>query len=183
MKIVSTVIEGCYIITPNVHQDERGWFGRFFCDEEFNSILPNIHFKQMNQSFNIKKGTFRGMHYQDSPYLEEKLVRCVQGSVMDYVLDLRKESSTFMTTMSIELSAKNHQMIFIPKGIAHGFQTLEDNTMLLYHHTVSYVKGYANGIRYNDAKVKIDLALPVSVISEKDAMWELLPDDFKGIEI
>ena len=122
----------------------------------------------MNHSFNNLKGTIRGMHFQKEPHQEKKLVRCIKGSVFDVIIDLRKESETFLKYISIELSEKNKTMILIPENFAHGFQTLEDNTELLYHHTEFYNKEFEDGLLYNDPQLKITWPLPVTVISEKD---------------
>lgn len=178
-----TIIDGCYLVKPILFNDDRGWFARFFCDDLFSEIGKNIHFKQINHSFNTYKGTFRGMHYQESPHLEDKLVRCLSGKVLDYVLDIRKDSPTFLKHISVELNTENKTMIFIPKGLAHGFQTLEDNTELLYHHTKEYCKGSDRGLRYNDPKININLSLPLRMISEKDKNYQLITNDFKGITI
>lgn len=183
MNFESTNIKDCYIIHPNIFQDERGWFMRVFCDELFFEIKKNIHIKQINHSFNNIKGTFKGMHYQTPPFAEEKLVRCISGAVADFTLDLRENSPTFLKHLKIELSAKNKSMIFIPKGVAHGFQTLENNTELIYHHTAEYNKDADQGLRYDDPRVKISLPLPISIISEKDKNFKLLTNNFNGLII
>ncbi|MFY8165573.1 MAG: dTDP-4-dehydrorhamnose 3,5-epimerase [Sediminibacterium sp.] len=183
MKIEETEIQGCYTIQPTIVQDERGWFMRTFCEEQFAEIGKEIHFTQMNHSFNYKKGTFRGMHYQTPPFAEEKLIRCISGAVIDYVLDLRKNSATYLKYIALELSATNRTMIFLPKGVAHGFQTLQDNTELVYHHTVSYNKDFDGGLRFDDPKINITLTLPLSIISDKDKSYELISNEFTGIEV
>lgn len=184
MQFSETKIKGCFLVSPEPLSDERGWFARVFCEDEFKKHLNvDLKFVQINHSFNAKKGTFRGMHFQQAPYSEDKLIRCIAGSVMDIVLDLRKESPTFMHWMGVELSAKNRQLIFLPKGLAHGFQTLEDNTELIYHHTTAYHKEADRGILYNDPRVNIHLPLDVSMISEKDKSYSVLDNHFNGIDI
>ncbi|MCX6312551.1 MAG: dTDP-4-dehydrorhamnose 3,5-epimerase [Bacteroidetes bacterium] len=181
MKFKPTAIEGCFIIEPQLISDDRGWFARVFCEEEALPFLGKIKLVQINHSFNIKKGTFRGMHYQVPPYAEGKLIRCIAGAVADFVLDIRKNSPTFLKWISVELSAKNHNLIFVPEGCAHGFQTLEDNTELIYHHTNAYRKDADRGIRFDDLMVKIKLPIEISVMSEKDKCYEMLASNFKGI--
>lgn len=142
-----------------------------------------VNFVQINHSFNAKKGTFRGMHFQNQPNAEGKLIRCISGGVVDFVVDLRKGSVTFLRWIKVELNSKNRQMIFIPKGCAHGFQTLEDDTELVYHHTVSYRKESDSGVRFDDPLINIKLPLEISMISEKDKSHVLLDVNFKGIEL
>jgi len=182
MKFLKTKIQGCYLIHPEVLKDSRGGFFRTFCEDEFKRETgQNIIFKQLNHSINTSKGTFRGMHYQSSPYGEEKLVRCIQGTVIDYFVDLRKNSPTFLQYDQVELSAINKNMIYLCKGIAHGFLTLEVNTELIYHHTESYQKDADRGLKYSDKKINIKLPFDPLVISEKDDNYPTLPINFKGI--
>lgn len=183
MKIEKTTIKDCYVIHPDIIEDERGWFMRVFCDQDFNEIKKGIHFKQINHSFNKDKGTFRGMHYQTPPHAEDKLIRCISGGIVDFVLDIRKDSSTFLHHIAVELNPKNKCILFLPKGVAHGFQTTENNTELIYHHTEAYNKTADRGLRYNDPKININLPIPLSVISDKDKNQLLLTNDFYGITI
>lgn len=183
MKIQETIIKNCFIIQPNLIEDERGWFTRVFCDDLFNEIGKDLRFKQINHSFNKQKGTFRGMHYQEPPYSEEKLIRCIAGSVIDFVLDIRKDSETFLKHIAVELSSQNKSMIFLPKGVAHGFLTLSDDTELLYHHTVPFNKQADRGLRFDDPKIDIKLPIEISNISVKDKNYTLLTDNFSGLTI
>jgi dTDP-4-dehydrorhamnose 3,5-epimerase len=184
MKIEKTNITGVFIITPTVLTDERGYFFRSFSKDEMNEAgMPELDFIQMNESYNEKAGTFRGFHFQNPPYFEDKLIRCVKGAVMDYAIDLRKGSPTFLKHISVELNQDNHKMIFIPKGFAHGFITLKHGTVLLYHHTVKYQKGYDNGIHFKDSMLDIALPCQIEIISEKDKNYPYLTPDFKGYEI
>lgn len=183
MHFHKTEIAGCFIIEPEVFEDERGGFFRTFCENEFKEHIGSINFTQINHSINYKKGTFRGMHYQNAPYCEGKLIRCISGKVVDYFIDLRKGSPTFLKYSVIELSAENKKMIYLCEGIAHGFFTLDNNSELIYHHTTSYQKSAECGIRYNDPMVNIKLPNEISVISYKDRNYPLLTTNFLGIEI
>lgn len=148
--------------------DNRGWFMRSFCKKEFEAIGHTKEWVQMNHSYTSKKGTIRGMHQQIAPYAEIKLVRCIAGSVYDVVIDVRKDSPTYLQWFGCELSATNKQMIYIPEGFAHGFQTLTDDVELLYHHSEFYQPGYESGIMYNDPKIKVVWPLALTEISERD---------------
>jgi len=183
MKFEKTGIEGCFVIHIERLTDERGWFSRVFSETDFKNYTGAVNFVQINHSFNSLKGTFRGLHYQAPPFSDGKLVRCISGSIIDFLFDLRTKSPSFLKCFSVDLSAKNGKMIFLPKGLAHGFQTLEDNSELIYHHTDNYNKVGERGILYNDPLVNIKLPLPISVISEKDRGYPCLSADFKGIEV
>lgn len=135
----------------------------------------------MNHSFNSKKGTLRGMHFQLAPHKEIKLVRCVAGAVFDVIVDIRKGSPSFLHWYGTILSAENRNMLYIPEGFAHGFQCLSDNSELLYHHTGFYNPLAESGIRYNDPSIQIKWPLDISVISGKDAGHPYIDKDFKGI--
>lgn len=163
MRFINTVFEGCFVIDIEKNTDERGFFAR-----TFDKKLFNCEFLQDSISFNKKKGTIRGLHYQESPYEEAKLVRCTSGSIFDVVVDPRKESSTFGKWFGTTLSAKNHKMIFIPKGFAHGFQTLEDNTEVFYQITENYHQEKSAGIRYDSFGIR----WPVKnhIVSKKDIL-------------
>ncbi len=183
MNFVKTDFEGLYIIEHDLIEDDRGWFMRTFdsklLDKE--NILINNNWKQVNQSHNSKKGTFRGLHFQYPPYQETKLIRCISGAVIDFALDLRKNSNTFLKVFKIELSEQNKKAILMPRGFAHGFITLEDETELLYFHDEFYNQEFEGGICYNDSLIvdRIDI-LPL-IISEKDLTYKKLNKEFKGI--
>jgi len=178
-----TPLKGAYIIELKPYTDDRGLFVRTYCKNEFSEIRHDQEFVQFNHSVTNQKGTIRGMHYQVPPYSETKLIRCVRGSVHDVIIDLRKDSSTFLKFTAVELSEQNMLSLYIPRGFAHGFQTLEDNSQLIYHHTAYYTPGYEAGIRYNDPAIGIKWPLPVSVITQKDLNHNLLNNSFKGIII
>lgn len=180
MKFIPTILNGSFTIQLDPINDERGWFARYFCKKEFSTIGHEKEWVQMNHSFSLKKGTLRGMHFQKPPYSEIKLVRCIQGSVFDVIIDLRKDSPTFLKWFGAELSAENKLMMYIPEGFAHGFQTLEDNSGLLYMHTAYYSPEAEDGLRYNDPQVNISWPLEISEISMRDTNHDLL-EKFNGL--
>lgn len=181
MTFNPTLIKGLYIIDLNLYKDDRGWFARTFCKEEFTKASLDSEWVQMNHSYTMQRGTLRGMHFQNPPYGEIKLVRCVSGAVYDVAIDLRKDSSTFLKWFGIELSAENKKMIYIPAGFAHGFLTLTDNCEIIYHHTNYYTPGAEGGIKYNDPAVNIIWPAPVIEISLRDQSHPYLTENFKGI--
>lgn len=175
MKILSTKFEGLKIIELDPHKDIRGSFARAYCAEEFKAVGINCTFVQDNLSQNYKKNTIRGMHWQQEPYGEDKLIRCISGAVYDVVVDIRENSSTYGQWFGIELSAENQKALFIPQGFAHGYQTLEGDSTVYYKVSESYHPERATGIRYNDEKINIewkDLDC-TPILSEQDAKWEL----------
>jgi dTDP-4-dehydrorhamnose 3,5-epimerase len=176
-----TSLAGSYIIDLEPRSDERGWFTRYYCKEEFHTIGHTKEWVQMNHSATGKKGSIRGMHFQLYPYKEIKMLRCIAGSVYDVIIDLRKDSATFLQWIGVELSAANKKMLYIPEGFAHGFQCLEDNCELLYHHSEFYQPGAEAGIRYDDPLVNIQWPLPLTVISSRDEQHLYLDENFKGI--
>lgn len=176
-----THIQGVYIIDLEVKHDNRGGFARAFCKKEFEQIGHHKEFVQINHSYNTLKGTIRGMHFQVPPFKEIKLIRCVRGSVSDVVVDIREGSPTFLQHVRVELSAENKKMIYIPEGFAHGFQSLEDNSELIYHHTEFFTPAYESGLHYNDPLLGLSWELPLTAISEKDKNAAYLNPDFKGI--
>ncbi|MBN2350161.1 MAG: dTDP-4-dehydrorhamnose 3,5-epimerase [Bacteroidales bacterium] len=183
MFFKETSLSGLYIVELEPYTDERGLFARTFCKKEFGQIGHNKEFVQVNFSLTKSKGSIRGMHYQVPPFSEIKLIRCIRGAVFDVVIDIRKNSPTFLKYFSVELSEINMKMIYIPEGFAHGFQTLADNAQLIYHHTNYYAPGNEAAIKFNDPQVGIRWPLPVTTISEKDNNHKLLEKNFKGILI
>ena len=171
MIFTETKLKGAFLIEVQKFEDDRGFFGRTFCQKEFqkNGLNPNV--SQANVSCNKKKGTLRGMHYQAAPYEEIKLVRCTRGAICDVIIDVRPESPTFMQWTYAELRADNYLMLYVPEGFAHGFQTLEDDTEVIYQVSQFYTPGSERGIRYDDPVFKIAWPLAVQVISEKDRNW------------
>lgn len=183
MKFVPTSIAGVYIVQPQQFTDERGYFARTYCEKEFAEIGVRDRFVQLNQSFNKIRGTFRGMHYQRPPFAEKKLVRCAAGAISDYVVDIRKGSPTFLQHLQVELSADNMDMILIPEGVAHGFVTLADNTVLLYHHTEFHNPSSEAGIRVDDPRLDLTVTEPITVMSARDKSYPILDPLFRGIEV
>ena len=174
MKLSETKLQGVYVIKIEKLEDERGFFARTWDKEFFKSNGLNDNLVQCNISFNKKKGTVRGLHYQIPPYEEAKLVRCTHGKVFEVVIDLRKNSKTFLQWDSIELDSKDYKMLFVPEGFALGLQTLEDNTEVHYQMSQSYNPKYSRGIAWNDKTLKIAWPLKPSVISENDANLKTL---------
>jgi dTDP-4-dehydrorhamnose 3,5-epimerase len=176
MIFTETKIKGVYIIEPELLTDERGFFARSFCKEEFQKYGLEMDIVQCNISYNAKKGTLRGIHYQIPPFEEAKIVSCTKGSIYDVVVDLRRDSSTYCLWHPEKLSADSYRMLYIPKGCAHGFQTLEDNCIVYYQMGAYYHSECAVGIRWNDPAIDIVWPIPAGVISEKDKNY----GDFKG---
>ena len=183
MKFAPTILEGSYVIDLTPFADDRGWFARTFCKNEFAQIHHTKEWLQINHSFTNERGTIRGMHFQNPPFAEIKLIRCVAGNVFDVIVDLRKGSPTFLKWFGVELSGENKRMIYIPEGFAHGFQTLTDNSQLIYHHTEFYKPGMEGGIKYDDSMIGITWPLPVKNISERDSTHPLLDKNFTGLKI
>jgi dTDP-4-dehydrorhamnose 3,5-epimerase len=183
VKFTETILKGSFTIELVPFFDERGGFVRTFCKREFSEINHTKEFVQLNQSYNTKKGTLRGLHYQVPPFSEMKLIRCVKGAVWDVIVDIRHNSPTFLKHYGVELSEQNRKMIYVPEGFAHGFQTLEDNSELVYHHTEYYAPNSEAGLNYLDPILKIEWPLPVSVISEKDKNNKFIDNTFKGIQL
>jgi dTDP-4-dehydrorhamnose 3,5-epimerase len=181
MTFTETSLKGSFVVGLTPYADERGWFARTFCKNEFEAIGHSKEWVQLNHSFTNDKGTVRGMHFQYPPHGEIKMVRCIAGAVLDVIVDIRKDSATFLQWTSVELSAANKKMIYIPEGFAHGFQTLENNTELIYHHTEFYQPGVEGGISYNDPALNISWPLPVQNISGRENNHPLLNNQFKGI--
>ncbi len=183
MNIVDTKIDGLFTLETNFYSDERGSFSRIFCQDELKEILKEQIIKQVNHSITNTKGTVRGLHFQYAPNIETKIVKCIRGSILDVVVDIRKDSETFLEVFMVELNEENQKMIVIPKGFAHGFQTLEDNTELLYFHTSIYTPSNEGALSINDPLLKIHWPLDIINLSDRDKEHKYIDDNFKGIEI
>lgn len=183
MNFNSLPLQDTYTIEPNHYEDHRGRFSRLFCQEELKKIGHHKPIVQINHSLTKQKGTVRGMHYQKPPKVEIKMVQCLKGEVFDVIVDLRKESPTFLKWHGEILSPKNAKIMYIPEGFAHGFQVLESDSELLYFHTEFYDSLYEAGIRYNDPKINITWLLEPVNISEKDQNYPLLTSIFEGVTI
>lgn len=168
MKFTPLPLQDAYMIDIEPFEDERGFFAPSWNGELFQQHGLNPTIVQCNTSFNRKKGTLRGMHFQKAPHQEAKLIRCTSGRIYDVMLDLRPDSPTYRQWQGIELSAENHRMCYIPEGFAHGFQTLEDNTEVLYQVSHAYHPESEGGVRWNDPAFQIQWPLEVTVISAKD---------------
>ena len=169
MHFVETPLKDAFRIELDPKNDSRGAFCRLFCSQLFEEHgIKESHFVQMNLSDNLHKGTLRGLHYQEEPYLEAKIVYCLKGSVYDVIVDLRPSSSTYMCHFGTKLAMDHPTAFYIPKGFAHGFITLEENSQLLYLMSEFYKAGYERGYRYDDSAVKIEWPFATALISERD---------------
>ena len=168
MKTQETFIKGVNIIHLQPNGDERGFFTRLFCENELKELLKDKRIVQVNHSRNNLAGTIRGLHFQYPPFAETKIIRCIRGKVFDVAVDLRKDSPTYLKWVGIELSQDNSTMIFIPEGCAHGFQTLEQDSELLYFHTQFYNPAAESGIAFSDPDIGIMWPLPPVAVSIKD---------------
>ncbi len=176
MDFRHTNIEGAYAISINKREDERGFFARLFCQDEFKAAGIASDVVQANLSHNAYSGTVRGMHYQIEPAPETKLIRCIRGSIHDVIVDLRPHSPSFKQQLSITLTEDNNIALFVPALCAHGFQTLEDRTDVLYMVSGQYQPEYERGLRHDDPALHLKWPLPVNHISAKDTLWPLLSD-------
>ncbi|MDX1959905.1 MAG: dTDP-4-dehydrorhamnose 3,5-epimerase family protein [Leptospiraceae bacterium] len=176
-------IDNVFTFKSNLIEDNRGWFNRLYCSEELNSIGIKDPIQQINHSYTKEKGTIRGMHFQEPPYSEVKILRCLKGSIFDVIIDLRKGSKTFLQSFKVKLSEDSYSSIVIPKGFAHGFQALEDNVEMIYFHTELYSKESEGGILYNDPFLNISWPLPVVNVSERDLSFKNITPEFKGLKI
>ncbi len=173
MIFTETKLKGAFRIDLELRKDDRGYFARSFCQQEFEAHGLQKIVSQSNVSFNEKKGTLRGMHFQIAPKAEAKLVRCTRGALYDVIVDLRPESSTYCAWTAVELTADNGRMLYIPEGFAHGFQTLEDNTEVFYQMFEFYSPEHARGVRWDDPAFGISWPLPDPVMSDKDRAYKL----------
>jgi len=171
MIFTETKLKGAYIIELELLEDERGFFARSFCQKEFEEHGLNPRIVQCNISYNKKKGTLRGMHYQAAPNEEAKLVSCIRGAIYDVIIDLRPDSTTHCQWFAVELSAENYKMLYVPEGFAHGFQTLEDNTVVFYQMFEFYHPECARGVRWDDPAFRIRWPLSNRVMSKKDQSY------------
>lgn len=168
MKFFETKLSGSFVIDIEPHKDERGFFARSWCEDEFEQQGLNPRLAQCNISFNKKKGTLRGMHYQAAPYPEAKLVRCTRGAIYDVIIDLREDSPTYKQWLATELTAGNHRALYIPEYFAHGFQTLVDRSEVFYQMSEIYHPECARGIRWNDPAFAIFWPVENKIISPHD---------------
>ena len=168
---VETFLKGAFVVDLEKREDDRGFFARAFCQREFAEHGLEVQVAQCNISFNERKGTLRGMHYQVSPFEEAKLVRCTRGSIYDVIIDLRRDSRTFGRTFGVELTARNRRMLYIPREFAHGFQTLEHDTEVFYQMSQYYSAEHSRGVRWNDPAFGIEWPPDERIISERDQQY------------
>ena len=171
MIFTETALPGAFVIDPERRTDDRGFFARSFCAQEFAEHGLNPRVVNTNLSYNARRATLRGMHFQQHPYQEAKLVRCTHGAIYDVIIDLRPTSETFGKWIGVELTAEASRLLYVPEGFAHGFETLEDATEVTYQVSEFYTPGSEGGLRYDDPMFAIDWPLPVAIISDKDASW------------
>lgn len=183
MIFEKTKLPGAYVIELEPFQDQRGFFARTFCRREFEAIGHRREFVQFNHSHTSRKGTLRGLHYQRPPHAEIKLIRCIRGAAYDVAVDIRQGSPTFLQHFGLELTEKNRRAVYLPEGFAHGFQTLEADTELIYYHTAYYAPEAEGGLRYDDPRLAIEWPLPAGELSEKDRRHPYLTDAFTGIQL
>lgn len=170
-----TPIPSAFLIEIEPHGDERGFFARTVCVEEFARHGLNGQFAQQSVSWNSRRGTLRGLHYQVAPYEEIKLVRVTKGAIFDVILDLRRDSAHYLRWHAVELTADNRRTLYIPKGVAHGFQTLEEGSEVFYQISQAYIPGHSYGVRWNDPAFAIDWPLADPILSERDASYPDFP--------
>ena len=177
------MLSGAYQIELEPRGDERGRFTRLFCAKELAEIghvKPIVH---INHSYTQTAGTIRGMHFQNPPDCEIKIVKCLRGAIWDCIVDIRKDSPTFLQWTAVELTDNNNRMIYIPEGFAHGFQSLTDDAELLYFHTGFYAPQSESGLRYSDKEISIEWPITATVVSERDQLHSLIDSHFRGITI
>jgi len=181
VNITETPLQAAYVLVPEPIVDRRGKFARVYCRQELEQIGHHKPIVQINHSLTRRKGAIRGMHFQYPPEAEIKIVKCVAGSVYDVIVDLRRNSPTFRKWHSEILSAENMKMMYVPEGFAHGFQTLDANSELLYLHTQFHNPQCEGGVRFDDPTLNISWPLEVTEISVRDGSRPLLSEDFEGI--
>jgi dTDP-4-dehydrorhamnose 3,5-epimerase len=176
MEFSETSLKGAYLVRLKLIQDERGYFARGWCREEFLQHGLNPQMVQLNVGFSLRRGTVRGMHYQLAPHGEAKYVRCTRGAIYDVIIDLREGSPTLRQWFGIELTPDSGLMLYAPEGFAHGYQSLQNDTEMYYMTSSPYAPAAARGVRYDDPAFGVRWPLPVSVISKADRDWP----DFQG---
>ena len=177
-----TPVEGAYVIALERRGDDRGFFARLFCEQEFGAVGLETRFVQINNSLSARRGTLRGMHYQLAPAAEVKVVRCLRGAMFDVIADLRPDSPSFGRWFGAELSGENRHMMYVPRGVAHGFITLTDAVETLYFMSATYTPELERGIRYDDPRLGIEWPIEPAEISPKDRQWPRFDPDYHDIE-
>jgi dTDP-4-dehydrorhamnose 3,5-epimerase len=171
MEFTETALKGAYVVQLKRIEDQRGFFARGFCRDEFLTHGLNANMLQLNIGFSHLKGTLRGLHYQEAPHQEAKLMRCTRGAIYDVIVDLRPGSPTLGQWVGLELTAENGTMLYAPEGFAHGYQTLADDAEMYYMTSAPYASSAARGVRFDDPALRIDWPLAVSIVSDQDRTW------------
>ncbi len=179
----ATGLDGLMVLQRKLAGDDRGQFGRLFCADDLKTFGWNKPLAQSNLSITQGVGTVRGMHFQNPPHAEMKLVTCIEGSVFDVALDVRENSKTKLQSFGTELSAENQKAMLIPEGFAHGFQCLSDRATLIYFHSAAYQAEAADGLHPQDPKLAIPWPLEITRLSEKDASYAMITEKFKGVKL
>ncbi|PEN09260.1 dTDP-4-dehydrorhamnose 3,5-epimerase [Longimonas halophila] len=175
MRFTETALTGAYLIDPEPHGDDRGFFARMLCVDELAAHGLGMDIVQVNISYSAEAGTLRGLHYQAPPHAEAKMIRCTRGAIFDVMVDLRPDSPTYRQWVGTECSAENRRLAYVPEGCAHGFLTLTSDTEVLYPVTARYTPRAERGLRYDDPALAIDWPAPIRVVSDKDRAWPLCP--------
>ncbi len=184
MKVQTLPIPQAFVLEYSPYQDSRGYFTKLFSRPSFSALGHPDSIEQVNLSFTATRGTFRGLHYQIHPqFPEHKFVQCLRGKVFDVLVDLRVGSPVFLQPTTLVLDGASTNAILIPAGVAHGFQTLTDECLLLYLHSAPYLTEHEGGIRYSDPRISLELPLPISEISERDAAHQLVDESFVGFDL
>jgi len=176
MIFKETPLKGAFVLEVEERSDDRGLFARTFCRREFEAHGLNPTVSQCNLNYNYKAGTLRGLHFQFPPAAEVKLVRCTRGRVFDVIVDMRKDSETYLQHFGVELSADNRKLLYVPELFAHGYQALEDDSEVAYQVSEFYTPGHEGGLRHDDPDLGIEWPQEVTVVSDKDSSWTLLKD-------
>jgi dTDP-4-dehydrorhamnose 3,5-epimerase len=171
MRFTAAPLAGAFVIDPERFEDERGFFARTFCAKEFSERGLDPRVSQGNLSYNARRGTLRGMHYQRPPHAEAKLVRCTRGAIHDVIIDLRPSSATYLGHFAVRLDEENRMLLYVPEGFAHGFLTLEDRTEVAYQMSVAYNADHGAGVRWDDPAFGISWPEAVRVIAERDRTY------------
>jgi dTDP-4-dehydrorhamnose 3,5-epimerase len=182
-EFLSTPLSGLAVIQCNPIEDERGYFCRFYCVEEFLIAGLNKPIIQVNQTLTHQKGAARGLHFQYPPYAETKIISCLQGEVFDVAVDIRQGSPTFLQWYGEILSATNMKCLLIPEGFAHGFQTLAEECKVTYLHTASYSRAAEGGLNVGDPRLSVEWPLQISQLSNKDLLCPYIDDNFRGVNL
>lgn len=183
LRLLELPLPGLFSLQHKVHEDERGRFARLFCEGSLAAFAQAFHVRQINHSRTAEKGTVRGLHYQNPPHAEVKLITCLRGAVWDVAVDIRQGSSTFLHWHAERLVAGDGRSLLLPAGFAHGFQALSDDAELLYLHSADYAPEHEGGLAANDPRLHIDWPLPIQNLSARDASYPRLDEGFQGVRL